>query len=61
MNNKMTINIYLSIIESKKPMNKQNRNRIIDTEKVLMVVRWEGYWRIDEKGEGIEYKLVVME
>ena len=23
-------------------MNKQNRNRIIDTEDVLMVARWEG-------------------
>ena len=36
----MAINTYLSIIESKK-QNKQNRNRIIDTENVLMVARWE--------------------
>ena len=41
MNNKMAINTYLSIMESKK-QSKQNRNRITQTENVLMVARWEG-------------------
>ena len=41
-------------------MNKQNRNRLIDTENRLMVARGEGHRGLDEKGEGIEkYKLVV--
>ena len=38
MNNKMAINTYLSTIESKK---QENRDRIMDTESVLMVARWE--------------------
>ena len=42
MNNKMTINTYLSSVESKKQVNKKNRDRIMDTESVLMVARWEG-------------------
>ena len=25
-------------------MNKQNRNRFVDTENILSVARWEGYW-----------------
>ena len=45
----MAINIYLSIIESKK-QNKQNRNRIIDTENVLIVDRWEAVRGMGEKG-----------
>ena len=45
MSNKMAINTYLSIIESKKQNNKKNRNRLIDTENILMVARWEGSWR----------------
>ena len=41
--------------------NKQNRNRIIDMENVLMAARWE-VGKIGEKGEGInKYKLVVTE
>ena len=38
MDNKMTTNTYVSTIESKKPK-KQNRNRILDTENILMVDR----------------------
>ena len=41
-------------------MNKQNKPT--DTEKVLMVIRGNGVWRIGEKGEGIKkYKLIVVE
>ena len=44
MNNKMAINTYLSTIESKKQTkaNKENRERIMDSESILMVARWEG-------------------
>ena len=43
-------------------MNKQNRNRIIDTENDLMVARWEGNKGYEQKSEGIKkYKLVVTE
>ena len=35
-------------------MNKQNRNRIIDTENVLIVARWEGVWGMGEKVERIK-------
>ena len=43
-------------------MNKQNRNRIIDTENVLMVARGEGFGGLVQKGEGIEkYRLIVTE
>ena len=43
-------------------MKKQNRNRLIDTENILMVARWSGGWRMGKKGEGIKkYKLVVTE
>ena len=41
MNNKMAMNTYLSTTESKKK-DKQNRNRITDTENILMVAHWEG-------------------
>ena len=41
MNNKMSINTYLSTIESKK-QSKQEKQRIMDTESILMVDRWEG-------------------
>ena len=42
-----------------KKINKQNRNRHIDTEDKLMVAIWEGDWGLGEKGERIKYKLVV--
>ena len=43
-------------------MNKLNRNRFIDTENILTAARWEGDWRMGEKGEGIKkYKLEVTE
>ena len=42
MNNKIGTNIFLPTIEFKNKINKRNRNRIIDTENILMVVRWEG-------------------
>ena len=35
-------------------MNKQNRNRLIGTENILMVARWEGVGRLGEKDEGIK-------
>ena len=35
----MARNTYLSTIESKKKINKQNRNRIIETENVLTVAK----------------------
>ena len=42
----------------------QNRNRVIDTENVLMVARWEGCWEMGKKGEGIRgqidcYRIVM--
>ena len=41
-------------------MNKQNRNRFIDTEHKLMVTRGEEGWGMGEKGERIKkYKLMV--
>ena len=44
MTNKMTTNAYLSTIEYKKQtkQTRKNRDRIMDTESVLMVARWEG-------------------
>lgn len=43
-------------------MNKQHRNRVIDTENTLMVVRGEGNWGLGEKGECIKsHKWVVTE
>lgn len=41
LNNKMAGILNLSTLESKKT-NKQNRNRLINTEDILMVARWEG-------------------
>ena len=41
-------------------MNKQNRNRLIETEDRLMVVIKDGVWGTGWKGEGTEkYKLAV--
>ena len=38
----------------------QNKNRIIDTESILMVAREKGFREMGEKGEGVKkYKLVV--
>ena len=43
-------------------MNKQNGNRLIDTENRLKVAREEVIGGLGEKGEGIEkYRLVVTE
>ena len=43
-------------------MNKQNKNRLVDTENILTVVRCDGVGRMDEKSEGTkEYTLVVTE
>ena len=49
MNNKMAINTHLLTIEPKKTTqaNKKNRDRIMGTESILMVARWElgvGKW-----------------
>ena len=41
MNNKTAIYTYLATVKS---ANKMNRNRIMDIESVLMVVRWEEMW-----------------
>ena len=41
-------------------MNKQNWNRLVDTENRLMVARGQGDWGICRKGEGIKkYKFIV--
>ena len=46
----------------KKTINKQNGNRLIDTEDGLMAARWDGVGGLGVKGEGIEkYRLVVTE
>ena len=46
----------------KNKINKQNRNRLVDSEKRLTAERGEGCLGLCEKGEGIEqYKLVVTE
>ena len=43
-------------------MNKDNKNRLTDTENILKVARWEGGWGMGEKGEVIKKcKLVVIE
>ena len=43
-------------------MNKQNRNRLIDTENKPMVARGVGVGEVGEKGEGIKkHKLVVQQ
>ena len=51
INNKMAINTYLSIIESKKKPNYANkiRDRIMDTESILTVDKWEGGVGMDEE------------
>ena len=41
-------------------MNKQNRNRIIDTESIVTVARWEGGRGVGKRGEGIEKCRVVV-
>ena len=44
-----------------KTTNKENRNKLIDTENPLVFARWEGVGRIGEKGEGIKtYMLPVI-
>ena len=41
-------------------MNKQNKNRLIDSENKLMVARWKGGWGAGEIVEQIKkYRLVV--
>ena len=62
-NNKMAINTYLSIIESKKENKWANRTETdSDKENILTVARWEGVGGMDEKGEGIKkFKFVVTE
>ena len=43
-------------------MNKQNRNRFIVTENILMVTRWEGIRGMGKKVAGTKkYKLVITE
>ena len=43
-------------------MNDMNRNRIVDTEDILMVARWREVGGMSEKKRGIKkYKLVVTE
>ena len=38
----------------------QNKNRIIDTESILIVAREKGFREMGEKGEGVKkYKLAV--
>ena len=46
-------------VESKE-QDKQNRNRLIDTDNKLRVAWWQGGWGLDEKSEGIEkYKSII--
>ena len=48
----MATNTYQPITElKKKETNKQNRN--MDTENIWLVVTWEGFREMGEKGEGI--------
>ena len=43
-------------------INKQNRNRLIDTESILTAVREDEVGRLGETGEGIKhYKFLVAE
>ena len=44
----MAINTYLQL-NLKNKINKQNRNRIIDTDNILMMARWEGCWGDGQK------------
>ena len=56
----MVINTYLSTIDYK---NKWNRNKIIDTEDILMVSRWVKVKGMGEKGQWIKmsnsYRIVI--
>ena len=42
MNNKMSLNMYLSTIEFKNKLRRKNRDKIMNMESILMVARWEG-------------------
>ena len=42
MNNKMSLNMYLSTIEFKNKLRRKNRDQIMNMESILMVARWEG-------------------
>ena len=63
MNNKMAIHTNISTIKSKKQtkQTRKNRDRIMDTESVLMVTRWQGGVGEWGRGEAIKNKLVVTE
>ena len=51
---------YFTYMWNLKNKIKQNRNRLIDTENILVVARLEGVGVMGEKGEGIKkYKLVI--
>ena len=41
----------------KNKINKQNRNRFIDTENILMVARWEGVGRTVKKVKGLRHMI----
>ena len=43
MKDKMAKNTHLLTIESKKQTKQTRTDRIMDTERVLMVARWEGH------------------
>ena len=50
MNNKMAkIHIYLRLNLKSKLSNKKNRDRIMDTESILTVAKWEGGVGMDEE------------
>ena len=62
MHNDLSENLNKDIRSIKIKMEIDNRNRLIGTGNILIVARWEGGWRIGEKGEEIKkYKLVVTE
>ena len=55
-----TSTIWFHIYVESKERNKQNRNRLIDTENRWIVSRKKWVWGPSKKGEGIKYKLVVI-
>lgn len=42
-----------------KSKTKQNRNKLTDTEDILMAAGWEQGWGVGEKGDEIKHKRAV--
>ena len=63
MNNKMALNTYVSIIQSKKQtkQTRRRKDRITETESILWLSDGREVWADGCRGEEIKkYKLVVM-